>query len=62
MVETCLMKVVVDMGSYGVRWGHRGWLKIKNMNDADFVDDRTGPFGFIGGQRGSEGTIGGGVI
>ena len=26
------------------------------MNDADFVDDRTGLFGFIGGQRGSEGT------
>ena len=25
MVETCFMKVVVDMGSDGVRWGHRGW-------------------------------------
>ena len=31
------------------------------MNDADFVNDRTGPFGFIGGQRGSEGTTGGEV-
>ena len=25
MVETCFMKVVVDMGSYRVRLGHRGW-------------------------------------
>ena len=29
MVETCLMKVGVPRGLYGVRWGHRGWLKIQ---------------------------------
>ena len=29
MVETRLMKVGVPRGSYGVRWGHRGWLKIQ---------------------------------
>ena len=28
MVETCLMRVVVDMGSGGVRWDHMGWGTI----------------------------------
>ena len=37
LVETCLMKVVVDMGSYGVRWGHRGWFKIRVDSGADEV-------------------------
>ena len=37
MVETCFMKVVVDMGSYGVRWGHRGWFKIRVDSGADEV-------------------------
>ena len=37
MVETCLMKVGVDRGSHGVRWGHRGWLKIRVDSGADEV-------------------------
>ena len=28
MVETCLMRVMGDMGSGGVRWGHVGWGTI----------------------------------
>ena len=28
MVETCLMRAVVDMGSGGVRWDHMGWGTI----------------------------------
>ena len=37
MVETCFMKFGVDMGSYGARWGHRGWLKIQVDSGADKV-------------------------
>ena len=37
MVETCWMKVRVPRGSYGVRWGHRGWLKIQVDSGADKV-------------------------
>ena len=36
-VETCLMKVVIVMGSYRVRWGQRGWLKIQVDSGADEV-------------------------
>ena len=28
MLETCMMRAVVDMGSGGVRWGHVGWGTI----------------------------------
>ena len=31
------MKVVIVMGSDGVRWGHRGWLKIRVDSAADKV-------------------------
>ena len=36
-VETHLMKVIIVMGSDGVRWGHRGWLKIQVDSGADKV-------------------------
>ena len=50
------------MGSDGATGGGRRYKLLRwIMNDADFVDDRTGPFGFMGGQRGSEGTTGGKV-
>ena len=37
LIDEYWMSVKVDMGSYGVRWGHRGWLKIRVDSGADRV-------------------------
>ena len=37
LIDEYWMSVKVDMGSYGIRWGHRGWLKIRVDSGADRV-------------------------